>query len=188
MKKCTKFWLAVAGILLVALGIVCICRPAATLFSTAWLIGILTLLTGIAKLVFTFRTQAFMPNSGTRMLSGLLLVILGIIFLGHKLFLTLSLPVIFAMWVIIEGVTIAVESFDYKKAGYQYWWALLLLGIAAAVFGVFALRNPDISALTLSKMIGIGIIVLGLAHLSALCGIKKIEKQVDTVCKAVGVE
>ena len=69
MKKSTKIWLAVAGILLIALGVVCICRPAATLFTTAWLIGCFTLFAGIAQLVFTFRTQAFLPNSGSRMLS-----------------------------------------------------------------------------------------------------------------------
>ena len=188
MKKCTKFWLAVAGILLVALGVLCICRPAATLFSTAWMIGLLTLFAGISKLVFTFRTQSFMPNSATRLLSGLLLVIMGIIFLGNKIFLTFSLPVIFAMWVLFEGVMIAVQSFDYKKVHFPYWWVILLLGIVGAVFGVLGLKNPDVSAVTLSTMIGAGIIVLGLAHLFALCGIKKIENQVDTVCKAIGIE
>ena len=64
MKKSSKIWLAIAGTLLVALGVVCICKPAATLFTTAWLIGLFTLITGISKLMFTFRTQAFLPNSG----------------------------------------------------------------------------------------------------------------------------
>ena len=179
MKKSTKFWMFLAGILLIALGIVCFCRPAAALFSTAWLIGILTLVTGISKLVFTFKTQGFLPNSGTRMLSGLLLVILGFIFLGHKLFLTVSLPVIFAMWVLIEGIVIAVQSFDYKKAGFQYWWVILLLGVVGACLGVFGLKNPDVSATTLSTLIGIALVLLGAAHLMALCGIKKVEKAMN---------
>ena len=69
IKTSTKILLAVAGILLIVLGIVCIANPAATLFSTAWMIGCLTLVSGIAELIFTFKTQAFLPNSGTRMLS-----------------------------------------------------------------------------------------------------------------------
>ena len=188
MKKSTKIWLALSGILLIALGILCFCKPVATLFSTAWLIGILTLLTGISKLVFTFKTQSFMPNSGTRMLSGLLLVILGFIFLTHKLFLTASLPVIFAMWVLIEGVMIAIQSFDYKKGRFPYWWVILLLGIAGAVLGVLGLKNPDVSAKTLSILIGAAIVALGVAHLTALCGVKKIEKQVEVVGKALRPE
>ena len=99
MKKSTKIWLAITGILLIALGVICIIRPADTLFATAWLIGLLTLFAGISKLMFTFRTQAFLPNSGTRALSAILEIIVGIIFLANSLFLAVSLPAIFAMWI-----------------------------------------------------------------------------------------
>ena len=188
MKTSTKIWLAVAGVLLVALGVVCICKPASTLFTAAWLIGCFTLFAGIAKLVFTFKTQAFLPNSGSRMLSGLLQVIIGIIFLGNNIFVAFSLPVIFAMWVLIEGVLIAVQSFDYKQVGFPSWWVILLLGIAGAVLGVLGLKNPDVTAATLSTLFGIGIIALGAAYLFALCGINKFEKRVDEVRKVIGVD
>ena len=72
MKNSSKIWLAIAGILLVALGVVCITKPAATLFTTAWVIGVFTLIAGISKLMFTFKTQAFLPNSGSRALSAVL--------------------------------------------------------------------------------------------------------------------
>ncbi len=60
MKKSTKVWLLISGILLVALGILCIVKPAATLFATAWIIGCFTLFSGISRLVFTFRTERFL--------------------------------------------------------------------------------------------------------------------------------
>lgn len=188
MKTSTKIWLAVAGILLVALGVVCICKPAATLFTAAWLIGCFTLIAGISKLVFTFKTQAFLPNSGTRALSAVLEIIIGIIFLGNNIFVAFSLPVIFAMWVLIESVIIAVNSFDYKRVGFPMWWVILLLGITGAVLGVLGLKNPDVTAATLSTLIGIGIIALGAAYLFALCGINKFEKRVDEVRKVIGVD
>ena len=188
MDKSTKIWLAIAGILLIVLGVICICKPAATLFTMAWLIGCFTLAAGIFKLIFTVRTEAFLPNSGSRMLSAILQIVLGVIFLANNLFLTISLPIIFAMWVLIEGVVIAVQSFDYKRVGYPYWWFILLLGIAGAVLGILGLRNPDISAATLSTIIGVGIIALGAAYLFALCGIKKFENKVDEVRKVIGIE
>lgn len=178
MNKSTKIWLVIAGILLVALGVFCLCEPTSTLFATAWMIGCMTLISGISKMIFTFRTQVFLPNSGSRMLSSLLLIILGIIFLANNLFVTISLPIIFAMWVLIEGVIVAVNSFDYKKYGFQYWWVLLLIGIAGAVLGVLGLRNPDASATTLSTLIGIGIILIGVGYIVAVCGVNKFEKQV----------
>ena len=181
MNNSTKIWLAIAGILLVALGIVCLFKPAETLFATTWLIGCMTLLTGLSKLVFSLKTQSFLPNSATRLLSGLLLIILGIIILVQKRFVTASLPVIFSMWIIFEGVMIAVQSFDYKKIGFRIWWLILILGIIAAAFGFLGLRNLSLSATTLSRLIGIGVIMMGVSYLIALCGIKKFEKQVGKV-------
>ena len=178
MNKSTKIWLVIAGILLVILGVLCLCQPTSTLFATAWMIGCFTLISGISKMIFTFRTQKFLPNSGSRMLSALLLIILGIIFLANNLFVTISLPIIFAMWVLIEGVIVVVNSFDYKKYGFQYWWVILLLGLAGAVLGVFGLRNPDVTAVTLSTFIGIGIILIGVGYIVAVWGVNKFEKQV----------
>ena len=175
IKTSTKILLAVAGILLIVLGIVCIANPAATLFSTAWMIGCLTLVSGIAELIFTFKTQAFLPNSGTRMLSSILQILLGIFFLGHNLFVTISLPIIFASWILIEGIIVAVQSFDYKQLGFSAWWSVLLLGIAGAVLGFLGLKNPDVAGTALSWIIGLGIISAGVAYLLALFGINRVE-------------
>lgn len=179
MKKSTKIWMAVAGVLLIALGILCICEPAATLFTTAWLIGCFTLAAGIAKLIFTFKTQAFLPNSGSRMLSAILDIVVGLIFLGNNMFLAVSLPVIFVIWVLVESITMTIQSFDYKKIGFPGWWCILLMGIAGIILGILGLRNPDVSAATLSTLIGIAIILLGVGYLVALTGVKRFEKRVN---------
>ena len=186
--KSTKIWLAIAGILLVVLGVLCIAQPTATLFTTAWLIGIFTLVAGIAQLVFTFKTQAFLPNSGTRALTAILEIIIGIIFLANNFFVAFSLPVIFAVWVIIEGISIAVESFDYKRVGFSGWWVILLLGICGVVLGVLGLKNPDVSATTLSTLIGLGIIAMGASYLYALFAINKFENNVDNIRKIFTVD
>jgi len=188
MKTSSKIWLAVAGVLLIALGVICICKPAATLFTVAWLIGCFTLIAGIAKLVFTFRTQMFLPNSGSRMLSSILEIIIGIIFIGNNVFLAFSLPVIFAMWVLIESVIIAVDSFDYKRFGFRGWWGILLLGIAGAVLGVLGLRNPNVTAATLSTLIGLGVIAMGAAYLFALLGVNKFQRRVEEARREIGVD
>lgn len=142
-----------------------------------------TLVSGISKLVFTFRTQAFLPNSGSRALSAVLEIIIGIIFLGNNIFLAFSLPVIFAMWVLIESVIIAVNSFDYKRVGFPGWFVILLLGICGIVLGVLGLKNPDVTATTLSTLIGLGVIAMGISNLFALRGINRFEKAVDGVFK-----
>lgn len=185
MKTNEKIWLLISGILLIVLGVVCMCYPAQTLFATAWLIGCFTLLSGILRMVFTFKTERFMPNSGTRMLSGLFQVILGIFFLCNNLLVTLSLPLVFSLWVIMEGVFVAVQSFDYKKVGFPNWWALLLLGIVVVVLGFLCLRNLDAAGKTMSLMIGLGVILLGVAYLLGYIGLKRFENYVKEMRQVV---
>ena len=185
MKTSTKIWLCLAGVLLVILGILCIAKPDITLVSAAWVLGCLTLFAGCAKLIFTLRTQAFMPNSGTRMLSALLDIFFGCFFLFNLLGTAVSLPVVFTIWVMVQGIVIAVQSFDYKKVGFPYWWALLILGVSGAVLGFFGLRNLDIAAVTLSTLIGIAIIANGLAYICAVAGVNHFEKKVQGFREAV---
>ena len=178
MKKGNKIWLVISGILLIVLGVLCIAKPLNTLFATAWVIGILTLLSGIFKLIFTFRTQGFLPNSASRILSALLQIFIGCFFLFNILATAASLPFVFAFWIMMEGVIIAIQSFDYKKVGFPYWWAILLLGIAGAVLGFLGIRNPEAAGKTLSTLIGLGIIANGVAYLIGFAGLKRFEKQV----------
>lgn len=185
MKKSDKLWLGISGVLLVALGIMCICQPAATLFATAWTIGCFTLMAGIFKLIFTFKTQKFLPNSASRVLSAIFEIIIGIIFLCNNFFVAASLPTIFVIWIIVESVFVAIYSFDFKKVGFPYWWSLLLLGIAGVVLGILGLRNPDVSAVTLSTLIGTAILLVGVGYLVALGGISKFEKEVKEFQKNI---
>ena len=181
MEKSTKIWLVISGILLVALGILCIAKPAATLFATAWLIGCFTLFSGISRLVFTFRTERFMPNSGTRMLSALLQILIGVLFLCNNIFVAISIPIVFAMWVLVEGITIFVLSFDFKKVGFSSWWTLLILGILVAALGVLGLYYVEATGNIVAILIGVGIIGMGVAYLVAFSGIYKFDKEIAKI-------
>ena len=175
MKKIAKILLALVGVVLIALGIYCLRRPVETLYSTAWLLGILTLVAGILLGIFALRTQRFLPNSASRLLQALLLIGLGIFFLALKANVALSIPIAFSIWVLLEGVIQMINSFDYKKSGYPGWWGILLVGLAVAVLGFLGLRNPNMAGLTLTTLIGFGIIGAGVCHLIALFGLARFE-------------
>lgn len=185
MKKSSKIWLAIAGVALIASGVVCLGKPLETLFASAWLLGCIVLLSGVFTLIFTFRTQRFLPNSGTRMLSGLVQIFLGLFFLVNNPAVAVSLPFVFAFWVLVEGVTLFIESFDFRKFGFGNWWCICILGIVAAVFGILGLLYPNAAGLTLTILIGIGIILNGVAYLVALFGVNKFERNVKDFQKQV---
>jgi uncharacterized membrane protein HdeD (DUF308 family) len=179
--KDSKIWLAVTGILTVILGVLCIIYPLGTLLTLAWLLGLFVLCSGIAKLIFAMRTRLVMPNAGGRIFSALIQIVLGCILLAHELFVVETFAIIFAMWILVESITVFVHSFDYKKAGYNGWWLMMLFGILGIALGIAGLRAPALSAGTMSAIIGISIIAIGLAHLFALGAINNYEKAVKNM-------
>ena len=171
-----NFWLAITGILMVVLGVLCIIYPISTLFAVAWVLGLFTVCSGVSKFIFALRTRLILPNTGARILSALIQIMIGFFFICHKMFVVDTFAIVFAMWILMESILLIVQSFDYKRAHYNGWWLMLIFGIGGIVLGVAGLRAPILSAGTLSAIIGIAIIEIGLAHLFALGGIKKFEK------------
>lgn len=176
MKKITKLYLALTGILLVGLGIVCVAHPGATLLSAAWLIGLLTFVSGVFTLCYGLSAHSLLPNAGSVTLSGIVQLLIGLFFLTNEHLLAASLPIVFAVWVIFESVTVALRSFDYRRVGFPLWWLALLLGIGGAVLGFMALRTPASTATLLSTLIGCGVIASGVTRLVALLCLRRFEQ------------
>lgn len=176
MQASTKICMGITGAMLVALGIICILNPGATILSASIVMGILICVSGISTIATWSRMRAFMP-SGSLLLSGILEVILGIIFLYNNVIVAAALPFVFACWMLIEGIILSIRSFDFKQINFTYWWVILLIGIFSAVIGFISLRYPfDVAAPVFSYLIGAGIILLGAAEIAVLVEINKIEK------------
>ena len=183
MKKVTstKIYLVVTAVLFVVLGFLFICKPVEGLVSVAWLVGLLLLVSGCFTLFFTLRHQAIMPNSGSTTLMSVLQIMLGIMFLFNRSLTVATLIMMFAMWIVVEGVQLAVLSFDYKKYGHKQWWLMLILGICSVVLGFYALFRPDVTGVTISVLVGIAVIANGIVRLVAFIGINKMQRRVEGV-------
>ena len=56
--------MGITGVALVALGIICISSPISTVISMAWILGIITLVSGISTLLNWFNLRKYFPQSG----------------------------------------------------------------------------------------------------------------------------
>ena len=97
----------------------------------------------------------------------------------HDLAFATILPIIFAVFLIIEGINLAIRSFDYKKIGFRLWWLNLSLGIIAAVLGFISIGTPSFGGAALSTVLGIGLIIVGVVYFIALCSINRFEKRLN---------
>ena len=187
MKKVTsiKIYLMLTAVLLIVLGFIFICNPIDTIASWAWLMGVVMLVSGVGTLSVSLRMQAVMPNAGSTTLMAVLQIILGIVYLFNQGIAAMTLIVMFAMWITVEGLQLAVMSFDYKRYGNKQWWLMLLMGIASVVLGFVAMLNPTATGATISVLIGLAIIFNGLVRLVAFSGIKKVQHRVSGVKKRI---
>ena len=177
MKKSSKIWMCLAGIALVALGVLCIMYPGSTLLSLAWLIGILFFVGGCTQMGAWASLRSIMPRSGLTFFSALLQIILGCLMIFQPGPVMLTLPFLFAFWLIFEGVDMAIGSYDFKIVGFSKWWILCCLGILTAAFGIYCVINPNVSVEAIAWIVGLGIILDGVGNWVKVILVNKVEKR-----------
>ena len=75
-----------------------------------------------------------------------------------------------------------VDSFNYKRFGWDKWWVLCLLSvliICAGCYGLFC--NPVASATTLAWLIGVGIIMDGVGNWLKVAAVNRVEKRLHKI-------
>ena len=182
MKTSTKIWMCLAGIALVVLGVLCIMYPGSTLLSLAWAFGLMLIVTGCATFGAWATFRAINPFGGLTFLTALLQLILGIVLIINPAPLAVALPFIFAFWVLYEGIGLMVDSFNYKRLGWNKWWVLCLLSvliICAGCYGLFC--NPVASATTLAWLVGLGIILDGVGNWLKVAAVNRVEKRLHKI-------
>ena len=176
MKR-INIYLIITAVLLIALGVVCIFNPGESFASAAWLLGVIILVSGLSSLIFGLRAQAFLPNAGSTTLLAMFQIIVGLMLATDILASELALIVVFSMWVIFEGVSLAVLSIDYRRSGYNRWWLMMVLGVCSIVFGFLALREPEYTGTFLGILLGLGILANGIIRIVAFFGLRRIHNR-----------
>ena len=107
----------VAGILLIAAGIYCLCNEDVAVLSAGLMLGIFMLAAGIAEIVVFAGTSGVLIGSGWLPRDGVLTVIMSLFLLFNQWFTLLSLPFLFTVWLMFSGLSRFVSAFDLHAPG-----------------------------------------------------------------------
>ncbi|MEG0832729.1 MAG: DUF308 domain-containing protein [Oscillospiraceae bacterium] len=163
MKK-VLYWLwLICSILMIPTGIYAILKPAATLVSLAWLIGIILLVDGISAIAVFVSDHDRVFGAGWVLFDGIVTIILSLFMLGNSFFTAAALPFMFGMWIIVSGIQKAIFSFDLKKLGVKGWGWLLAIGILLSLLGVASFINPLVGTIAISTIVGCFLIAYGIS-------------------------
>lgn len=182
-----KVNLILTAVIMIAVGVLFVIYPKDSLGLLTWLLGVLILASGVFTILFSLKAQKVLPNASSSTLLGVFQIMLGSLFvLNHFDKLQEgAIGVLFAIWVMYEGLSLVISSFGYKKATFRRWWVMLLFGLLNVVLGYVALLNADKISPVLAVIVGLGIVANGVMRIVAFIAITRIEKKLKQQLAAV---
>lgn len=155
-----RWWvLALIGAVTAVLGIVVIIRPVAGEFALALFIAAGFIISGLGDLV----TAGRWPRKWVPVMWGLLSLAAGVVAIVWPGITLEILAVIIGLMLIVRGVIAAMGAMVDKPRGWGVW---LIIGLVEVAVGVAAVAWPDITILIVAIIIGIDLLIAGLAELA----------------------
>ncbi|ACN82598.1 DUF308 domain-containing protein [Brachyspira hyodysenteriae] len=156
-------WL-IFGILLIISGIATLFNPIETVLMLAYIIGFLTIFSGISAIFYYF---SLIDKSGSTLilLDGIISTICGIIIISNLQISGAFVPYMAAFFVIVRGVVAISSSIELKKFGYNQWGLSMLSGILTLIAGIILTFNPILGAVYVSVVLGLALILYGIITL-----------------------
>lgn len=177
LKEIKSSLLIMTGFYIV-LGVIMLIAPTFVSNSICYLIGALCLIIG-GLAIYTYIASEVYGSLGAALL------IVAIVSIGAGIFIVIN-PETFATFIpIVMGVILVIDAFGkmqsamtIKKYGYENWWQVMVAAGLVFVFGIILLFNPFTTLTILIRILGIFLIVDGIANLLTVLSYSKIEKAI----------
>ena len=159
-----KYWwiMLIRGVLAIALGVMMIAWPKATVQVAIFLFGLYFLLDGIASLIMGFMSGRAGEKWGWLVFVGVLDIAAGIVAFVWPQATALVLLYVIAFWSILVGAMAVFGAFSLKSAGAREWGWVLFGGIISLIFGIILLIAPGNGILGLIWLVAIWAILFGI--------------------------
>jgi uncharacterized membrane protein HdeD (DUF308 family) len=172
LLKQASGWSILWGILLILFGVVAIGSPLLAAVAVNALIAWLIILAGVVHLVVAFQAH----SAGSliwKVLVGLAYIAFGGYLLMHPLIGVASLTLVLASLFLIEGVLDVMLYFNLRPARGAGW--VLFDGLVTLVLaGFIAMHWPSSSAWAIGTLVGVSMIMSGVARVMMSLGIRKL--------------
>ncbi|MFE7723893.1 HdeD family acid-resistance protein [Nocardia rhizosphaerihabitans] len=168
-----KTWqtILVTGLLAVVLGIIVLVWPGPSLLVAGILFGIYMVVSGIFQLVAAF---THLPSTSFRVLSfisGVLSLIIGVFCFRDDLASIVLLGLFIGISWLFRGIAILFAAASEKGVPGRGWQ--IFYGIISAIAGVILIVWPISSLTTLTLVVGIFLIVIGVMEMITAFGVRK---------------
>ncbi|MCM1337526.1 MAG: DUF308 domain-containing protein [Candidatus Amulumruptor caecigallinarius] len=178
----TKYWWVpmLTGIFAIVIGIWCLCSPASSIPTLAYVFSILLIIAGVANSCLAITARRTLPTWGWALAMGIIELVCGI------WLLTLPMPAltmtfvyaigIYMLFVVINSICEACVMATYES-GFIGWLIAFLL--VTLVLTIVFLAGPIAGGVAVWLYIGLSFIFFGIYRLMLACKIRRINRQIS---------
>ena len=168
-SKTMKVLNIIAGVLLIAAGVYCLCNQDIAALTAGLMVGIFMLVSGVIEIVVFAATSGVLFGSGWLLLDGILTVILSLFLLFNQWFTMMSLPLLFTVWLLFYGISRFVSAFDLRAFGVRGWGWVLAIGILLILAGFLCMMDPWVSVAAIGLTVGLVFLLEGISSIVYAC-------------------
>ena len=172
----SNWWAAaIRGVIAILIGAFAIFAPAATLIALVMIFAAYALVDGVFAIVLAIRGARKHERWGWLLVNGIISIAaaaIAVLFPGLTAF---AFAILFAVWAIFSGSASLVAGIQLGKE-HGRWW-LILGGLVAIFFGIWAVFVPPLAMLALSYMVGFQAFLAGFTLLALAYRLR--EQRVD---------
>ncbi len=161
MKSKSVSPMIIRGIILIVLGILVMFYSEDSIKALGLLPGLIITVFGVAQLAFAFFARKNLNYWQWYLAGGLATIVIGIVLMLNPEFTIKLLIVGVGAWFVFQAVQDFVTGNFWKKQGHPNWWYLLISAVVNATIGVLLVFNPLKGAMTVTVLIGLGMIFGG---------------------------
>lgn len=161
---------AKAGVLpslaFLVLGVLLLVMPQTSLLWICYAFGAVVLVTGIVCLIQYARVRGSGFAAPFLLVGGVITAALGLFTLAQPQTVASFLPVVFGLFILVEGCSRIGAALDLAKRKADKWWVLLLLSLLSIALGLLLLFDPFEAAVSAVMLCGVLLIVEGALSLA----------------------
>ena len=161
-----KWWLlALKGVVAIILGIILISYPVKTQVVITWIIGFFALIEGLLVSFLAIINHKKFESWGLLLMRGLFGVLFGIILFAWPGLSLAAILFLTGLWLLVVGIVLIFEAIALRKEDVGEW-LIAALGVILILFGLFVIKNPQISLSILGVVIGLMMLLNGIVNLA----------------------
>ena len=159
MLRYIKSGMMLLSIAYIIIGMMLLIMPQTSLLWICYAFGAVVLVTGIVCLIQYARIRGTGFTAPFMLVGGVITAGLGIFTLAKPQVVASFLPIVFGIFILVDGLSRVGTAIDLAKRKGQKWWMLLLLSVVSVALGALLVLHPFDAAVSVVMVCGILLIV-----------------------------